>query len=259
MKKERIAVVPRFNKILDSNRPILNRICIGVPLTGVVRAEWMMARYGQVIPCNWSAAEVIQWVDTYSPMRYSVADARNLTVKAAVENEYEWLLFIDHDVILPPDTFLRMNEYMYGKLPVVAGLYHVKGEPADPLVYRGKGNGSFRDWKPGEKVWVDTVPMGCTLLHGKLLKAMYDASEFYVVGTQRIRRVFDTPREVHFDPVNGTYVAKMGTEDFEWCERVIKEGWLKKLNYTEVMNKKYPFLIDTAIKCGHIDMTGRIF
>ena len=30
-----------------------NRIVIGIPMTGTIRSEWALARYGQVIPCNW--------------------------------------------------------------------------------------------------------------------------------------------------------------------------------------------------------------
>lgn len=31
-----------------------NRVLIFTPTTGLVRTEWVNARYGQIIPCNWS-------------------------------------------------------------------------------------------------------------------------------------------------------------------------------------------------------------
>jgi len=45
-------------------------------------------------------------------------------------------------------------------------------------LYRGRGNGSFRDFKVGDKVWCDGVPFGCTLIHGSIIKALWNESEF---------------------------------------------------------------------------------
>jgi len=40
-----------------------------VPMTGLVRAEWLLARYGQIIPTNWvRTGELIQWMDMHVPM-----------------------------------------------------------------------------------------------------------------------------------------------------------------------------------------------
>jgi len=258
MKKTKI--LERHNKLLDSGEPIKRKICISIPLTGVVRAEWMLARYGQIIPVNWSNAELIQWIDTFSPLSYAVDDARNIAVDHAVKTDFEWLLFIDHDVIIANDTFVRLNEYIAsGDYPVVAGVYNAKGVPPEPLLFRGRGNSWYRKWKYGEKVWVDGVPMGCTLISMKLLKPMYEASEEYKVRDLPLRRVFFTPRQVTFDPITGAYNSKGGTEDLWWCDRVLNEGWLKKTGFKKVVGKQFPFLVDTAIKCGHIDNDGRIF
>src|SRR5262245_29261399 len=37
-----------------------NRLVIGTPATGLVRMEWVVGRYGQVIPTNWSHIEIMQ-------------------------------------------------------------------------------------------------------------------------------------------------------------------------------------------------------
>lgn len=243
----------------DSGWPIQKRILIGIPLTGLVRAEWMMARYGQVIPVNWAAGEVTGQVEQYSPMRYLVADARNMIVDHVVKNEWDWLIFIDHDVVIPPHTLRTMGDYITGgKHPVVCGWYNAKGTPPEPLIFRGRGNSWYRKWKPGEKVWVDAVPMGCTLINGKLLKAMWEDSEEYQVMNERPRRVFETPREAFFDPVKG-FVTKTGTEDIHWCDKILKGDYLKKAGFPEYQRKRYPFLADTSLRCGHIDWNGKIF
>ena len=97
-------------KIFGSIVSSVNRIMIGIPLTGNVRAEWMLARYGQVIPCNWSQVDCIRFLDQWSPMGFSVADARNVIATAFVEQGFEWLFFIDHDTILDKE----MLNILYG-------------------------------------------------------------------------------------------------------------------------------------------------
>ena len=51
------------------------RILVGCPMTGLLRSEWVMARYGAIKPCNWSEAILHQFLDQYSPINFMVADA----------------------------------------------------------------------------------------------------------------------------------------------------------------------------------------
>lgn len=246
----------RHNEMVHSGKPVQNRVCIAVPMTGLLRSEWVLKRYGQIIPVNWSCGEIIQWFDTFSPIGFAVDAARNVAVNAAVTQNFEWLLFIDHDVLLPPNTFVTMNEYIGdGVYPVVSGLYAAKGIPAEPLVFRGRGNSWFRDWKRGDKVKADGVPMGCTLINGNLLRLMWEASPEYEVFGLKVRKVFETPRFA--DPERGIFLA--GTEDLFWCDRVLKEGWLEKAGYTELAKDPYPFLVDTSLWCGHITPEGKVY
>lgn len=246
--------------ILKNQLPYSTRLGIGIPMTGVVRAEWMLARYGQIIPTNWSQLDIIQWMDTYAPMGFMVADARNLVVQSAVEKKMEWLLFIDHDVCLPPDAFLRFNDYMReDKYPIVAGIYWTRSEPAEPLIYRGRGNSFFAKWKVGDKVMADGTHMGCVLINMKIIKAVYDESEEYMIGANKCRRVFKTPNEIFFDPETGSSHAMTGTEDLYFYDRLMDEGFFKKAGYPEFQKMKYPLLIDTGIPCYHMDISGSRF
>ena len=243
------------------------RIFIAVPTTGLVRVEWMMARFGQVIPCNWSNTDFLYMYSQYSPMGFAVADARNVCVQKFMEQGHEWLLFIDHDVILPPDAFLKMNEYMMkGDVPVVCGLYYCKGSHPEPLLFRGRGNSYYDKWKPGQKVWVDGIPMGITLIHKSIMKVVYDSAEQYSLNTLQgqfvAKRVFETPRESWFDPLKGQYQKRVGTEDLLWCDRVMQENVFEKCGvekFKKFGKKKYPFLLDTSIFCRHINEQGQMF
>lgn len=235
----------------------VKRIIIGVPLTGVVRAEWMLARYGQAIPCNWSAVDIIQWIDAFSPLQYTVADARNTIATHMVREGFEWLLFIDHDTVLPPVFLLRINEYMLKKeVPLVGGLYFTRSVPSEPLIYRGRGNSYFQDWKMGDRVWVDGMGLGCHLIHRSILQVLYDESEEYQLPWGKVRRIFRTPSEAWFDPETGGWETSGGTEDLEFYSRIINDDILRKAGWKAIARRKFPFLCDTGLYCKHIDLDG---
>jgi len=250
--------------ISDSGDPgYVNRVLVGTATTGLVRIEWVQARYGQIIPMNWSQVQMIHFMDSYIPLRYQVADAQNMIVKECVEKDYEWLLLIEHDTVLPPDAFMRFNKYMHdAKIPVVSGLYYSRNRPSEPIMFRGEGTGIYDAWKHGDLVWVDGVPTGCLLVHHAILKAMWNDSEEYQPSPNnpaRTRRVFDTPRGVYLDPESGVFNTISGTSDLDWCKRVIKGDYLNKAGWTEQGKLRYPFLVDTNIKCGHINPDGEMF
>ena len=247
--------------LLEASAHERRRILIGVPMTGLIRAEWALARYGQVLPTNWSASEHIQWMNQLTPLNYSVADARNVIVHNAVTAGFEWLFFIDSDVILPPDCFIKLNAYMRtGDIPVINGLYFAKAHPPEPLIYRGRGNSYYPDFELGDKVWVDGISMGCTLIHVSLLKAMWDeAPEYTAGGNQSVRRVFDTPQITWTDPEMAGMRTFQGTEDLAWCDRVMQGNFLKKAGWDAIAEQEYPFLSDTGIFCHHITPDGRRF
>ena len=253
-------ILPENNRILENKGTWTNRIIIGTPMTGLVRAEWVLARFGQVIPVNWSATDAIQWISTYAPLKYLVPDAQNLIVKTAIEKNFEWVLLIESDNIIPQDAFLRVNDYMRnGKIPVVSGLYFTKSVPPEPLLFRGRGNSYFKDWKMGDKVWVDGIPTGFTLIHNSILKKLWEESPEYIINGQVTRRVFEVPEKVWYDPETGGTHTLMGTSDLAWCERIIKEKIFEKAGWPKQAKMKYPFLVDTNIFVKHIDESGRQF
>jgi hypothetical protein len=244
-------------KIIKNTSQAANRIMIGIPTTGLIRYEWAVARYHQIVPCNWSHADFMYYLNDYIPSGFQVADGRNIIVHQALANGFEWLMFIDHDTILPPLTLVHMNEYMLEKkVPVVCGLYFTKSIPSEPLVYRGHGTSYYNKWKFGDKVWVDGIPMGCTLINCSIFKAMAKDCEEYELNGTKLRKYFNTPGMSYWDMEAGGFVNRVGTEDLDWCARVIDGGYLKKAGWKDVGKQKYPFLIDTNIFCLHIDQDG---
>ena len=234
-----------------------SRFIIGTPTTGLVRMEWVQARYSQLIPTNWSSAEIMHWIPNYCPLQYLVSDAQNVIVKKAIEQDAEWLFFLEQDNILPPNILWRLNDYMRkGNIPVVSGLYFTKSNPPEPMLYRGKGNSYYDKWKLGDKVWVDGLPTGSLLIHMSLLRAMWNESPEYKAGDQITRRIFSEPSKTWFNPERGRMETLTGTSDLGWCDRVIKEKFFEKAGWPEYQKKKYPFLVDTSMFIMHIAENG---
>lgn len=255
--------VREYKTFIDQAKGVwhTNRLMIGTAVTGLVRVEWVAARYGQTIPMNWSYVYVNQFLNTFMPLGYQVADAQNKVVKEFVERDFEWLLLHEHDVLLPPDAWLRFNEYMLREdTPVVSGLYYNRGRPSYPLVFRGRGTSIYTKWKLGDKVWCDGVPTGVLLIHGSILREMYkDAPEYQLHG-DTVRRVFNTPTFQWYDSENQLDMATMsGTSDLHWCSAVIDGDYFKKAGWKKYQRKKYPFVVDTNIFCRHINPDGEQF
>ncbi len=235
-----------------------NRVIIFTPTRGLVRHEWVQARFGQIIPTNWSMVELLQFCSPYCPLEYQLADAQNLLAKKVVEDDYDWIIYIEDDNVIPFDTIVRFNRYMNeGKIPVVSGIYFTKSDPGEPLIYRGQGNSYFKDWKFGDLVWADGIPFGCRLESAKLIKEAWKTSPEYTVNGVVTRRVFEQPNRVFFDHEKGGYAATGGTTDLAWCKRIIQEDLLTKAGFPEIAKMPFPFLVDTNIFVKHIDQNGR--
>lgn len=245
--------------VLRNDGPWRHRLLIGTPSTGWYREEWVQGRFGAIIPTNWSHVSMTQNIPSMAPLNYLVADAQNLIVRHAIQNNFEWLLLLENDNILMADAFIRMNEYMRDKdVPVVSGLYFTKSVPPEPLIYRGRGNSFYEDWKLGDKVWADGVPTGCLLINMELIKVMWDEAPEYSVAGQVTRRVFNEVAEIIETPEGN--LVRAGTSDLDWCDRVMKQGYLTKAGFPEYQKKEFPFLVDTNIFCWHIDNNnGRMY
>lgn len=236
------------------------KVLIFTPSRGMVRMEWVQARYSQIIPTNWSFVEMMQFINPYVPIGYQLADAQNMMAKMVVEGDFEWVIYIEDDNVLPSDAFLRANAYMNeGTIPVVSGIYFLKSTYTEPLIYRGRGTSHFRDWQFGDRVWVDGIPFGFRLEHASLIKAAWEESEEYEVAGVKTRRVFSQPRAMWFDEEKGGMIAKGGTTDLEWCTRLMDDGIFAKAGWPAYQKMKNPFLVDTRIFVKHIDPNGTMW
>lgn len=230
---------------------------VSVATEGWIRFEWANARYSQIIPVNW---ECSGFDISFTACGYSIDDAYNVITAKALEMDVDWLIIIEDDVLLPPDCFVKFAEYINeDKEAVVSGLYYTKGNPSEPLLFRGRGNGCFNDWKLGDKVRVDGLPMGCLLISTKILKYCWNnAKEYKLPDGQSSKQVFLTPKLSWLDPETGSYMRKEGTQDLYFFDQLLDNDVLKKTGFNKLAKMENPFLCDTSIFCKHIDRaTGK--
>lgn len=235
-----------------------HRILLGIPTTGTVRIEWHNAVNGLVIPVNWSNS-------MQTPIGFPVAEAQNIICKEVLDKNFEWLLLLEDDTVPPPDLLVKIEQYMErGDIPIVSGLYPLKASIATPFIFRGRGNGAFRDFTVGEKVWADGVPTGCLLVHASIIRAMAEQAETYKLRANQqevaLKRIFWTPRQVFSDPSLATYQKLVGTSDLFFCDQLREKDILRKAGWSRIARRQYPYLVDTSINCGHIDRhTGVVY
>lgn len=248
--------------IVKNKGPLQRRILIGVPTLGVVRIEWDIHRRGQVIPINWSVGEVTaNHLPETIGMGYHTADAQNVCLERAYLDKYEWLLLWEDDVLAPFDSLLKLSVHMEKmEAPIISGLYYSKSEPCWPLVFRGRGNGAYRNFKTGDQVWCDGVPTGFFLMHSSVFRYLWENSpDYQLPDGRKIKQVFRFPRDSWFDPEQDRYFSEMGTSDLALCDRIRKQNVLTRAGWKDLAKKPYPFLCDTSIYAQQIDLQGKMY
>jgi hypothetical protein len=228
-----------------------HKLLVGTPTMGNIRIEFHNAVNGLVMPVNFQ-------ISNQTPIGFLVADAQNLICFDALQRGFEWVLFLEDDVLVPADLLLRLERYMIDKdTPLVSGLYPLKSTTPMPFIFRGRGTGVFTDFKVGEKVWADGVPTGCLLVHTSVLEGLAKVVPTYALptsgGQTQLPRIFETPRKAYADAGAGTYQKLVGTSDLYFCDQLREHKILQKTGWKKAAARPYPYLVDTAINCGHVE------
>jgi hypothetical protein len=91
----------------------------------------------------------------------------------------QWILMLDTDQTFPPDTLVRLlwlaDKY---SIDVLSGLYHLKAEPYNPVIYKLNNEDRFEHiigWgKYKEIIPVDSAGGGCLFIRNHILAKMFD-------------------------------------------------------------------------------------
>lgn len=153
-----------------------------------------------------------------------VYDSRNLLSLYAIENGFDNVLWLDSDMLFPPNTLTKLEAY---NMDMVTGLYVKRHEPVEPVLYdiidqpmrqkNGRLEGTISVYKnyPEDSFFpVAGCGFGCVLTSTKLLKHVWD----------------------EFGPAFTPY--PWAGEDISFCHRVNQLG--------------YQIYCDSSVSCGHI-------
>jgi len=220
---------------------------IGVPFEGrPVQPEWAMAFANMHPPMNMNTQ--------YMTVKGDPVDlARNKIANAALANNAKYLYFLGDDTTPPPHT-LRQLIYRMEHMPevgVMGGIYCIKQEIPQPLVFRGNGASCYWDWKVGEVFEVTGLGMDCTIIRVDMLremvskglvekKVLLDRNNMQFEMFEFFKTVDDV--SLFMEGINKT---QLWTEDLYFCHIAIEAGW-----------KVYA---DGGLLCGHWDQAGRCY
>ena len=156
-----------------------------------------------------------------------IYDSRNILSLYAIENNYDNVLWLDSDMIFPPDTLQRLESH---NMHMVSGLYVRRHKPVVPVIYstldepERRSDGKlekniqpYTDYPKNSFFPVAGCGFGCVLTSVKLLKDVWD----------------------HFGSAFPPFTPyAWAGEDLSFCYRVNQLG--------------YQIYCDSTISCGHI-------
>lgn len=164
-----------------------------------------------------------------APYGFSVADARNFIVEKAIDYDFEYVFFLDDDLIIPRNTIVTLINYIKNGYDVASGFYYRKYFPLEScsMMEDKKGRPDRVDFKIGD-IFENILVLcsGCTLFKTEVFKRIEKPwyKEIYVNGKVQV------------------------TEDTYMCQQI---------RNSEISNKT---ILDTGIQCIHVNKdTGVLY
>ena len=203
--------------------PSRTNLLFAIPVTGrPIPVDVMFAYHAMACPMNYNFYHL-------QLRGMEVGEARNAFGDHAKANKCKYIFFWDEDVACPPHSIPELV-YKMEHTPdaaVIGGVYCLKRDPAEPLVFRGNGNGPYWDWKAGEFFEVSGIGMGCAIVR---VDALDDLKKPWFKTEFNYERMLD-----------GQAGLESWTEDLWFCKRITDTG-------------KWKVYCDGSLLCTHYDM-----
>jgi len=187
-------------------------VLVGILTRDLVSTQWAIGFKALALPptAGWT---------TITGMPFD--SGRNVCCERVLKNDFKYLMFLDDDVIPPPDAYMKLVKH---NVDIVSGLYVRRTEPIAPVMIRYKDGKPewVTNFVPDSIQEVDLVGAGCLLIHKKVLQAMPPPWFEWKVDRK------DLP------PMERT------SEDFTFCKKAKELG--------------FKILVDTSVKCLHVGL-----
>jgi hypothetical protein len=197
----------------ECNRPI--KVLIGIPVS---RSSGDDAKLNSSLSimrmlckmCN-EKYDISVSVERY--YGFSVAQTRNIMMDAAIKYDFDYLLTVDGDMIIPDDTLVKLLSY---NVDVVGGLYRQRGKNI-PEAYINHKRATLEQVKDIGIIDSTGVGMGCALIKTDVLKAVG-----YPYCVYHENQIWENTL----------------SEDYDFCKKVISKG--------------FKIYVDTSTRCKHL-------
>ena len=176
-----------------------------------------------------------------------VYDSRNLLSLTAIENKFDYIMWMDSDMIFPPDTITKLlGDILELNIHMVSGLYVKRTYPVKPVIYKSvqppvkDEHGipqihidEYMDYPRNNVFPVEGCGFGCVMTSVHLMKAVWD-----MFGAAF------TPLTWAGEDISFCYrVNELMKKDRRfvghiWCDSHIKCGHIGQFNFTEDMLKR---------------------
>lgn len=199
------------------------------------------------------------------------ATKRFLFGDAEIGWKADWLMWFDDDTVPPDDVISRLLAL---EKEAVAALYFNPNPPKNPIAYLrakdGIGYDAFYDYPYGALVQVDSVGMGCTLVHRSVYERIMEEHKVFV-------RPNGSLMAVHKSAIYNRNIPELESQPPNRIE-MVNNGWysVRLKEPGEDDNRSFPFYameygrtedhhfwelaantgirpwVDTTLVCGHI-------
>ena len=195
------------------------KILIAVPCMATVHTEFYKSSVAlRLVPGN-----DYQYATSESSLIY---DARNQLAKLACEGNFDRVLWLDSDMVFPPDLLARLNARLDEGYDYVSAMYFTRKTPTVPVVYK--------------EVYLEDLPDGKKLPHAIPYNDYPKDSLFEIAGSgfgavmMNVSMLQDVANScgLPFSPRLGF------GEDLTFCQMAKELG--------------YELYCDSSIKLGHV-------
>ncbi|NCB27352.1 MAG: glycosyltransferase [Bacteroidia bacterium] len=205
--------VPTKTPTAPPESPVVKtRILIGTPTAKYIESETFGSIYNLSVP-----EHVGTWFECF--YGYNIAQIRNLMADYAINHGFDYMLWVDSDIILPRDTLEKM--LASGK-DIISGLYVQRlPDKTIPEVYIWRGN--------------RLVNADVAELTGEDLISVWGVGFGCVLTKTNVLRDIGYPQ---FEYKNSLDHANTVSEDVDFCLKARRKG--------------YDIFLDPTIQCKHI-------